>query len=78
MRKTALLLVLILMISMLFSVANAETAEYTGSARGFGGMVEVKLTLDEGKIIEEGTYDELMAQNGAFAKLVERQQVEQK
>ena len=34
------------------------------------------LYLDKGKIIEEGTYDELMALNGAFARLVERQQVE--
>ena len=34
------------------------------------------LYLDQGRIIEEGTYDELMALNGAFARLVERQQVE--
>ena len=34
------------------------------------------LFLENGKIIEEGTYDELMAKNGAFARLVERQQVE--
>lgn len=34
------------------------------------------LYLDQGKIIEEGTYDELMALNGAFARLVDRQQVE--
>ena len=35
------------------------------------------LFLENGKIIEEGTYDELMALNGAFTRLVERQQVEQ-
>ena len=29
--------------------------------------------LDGGKIVEEGSYDELIAKNGAFAKLVERQ-----
>lgn len=34
------------------------------------------LYLDQGRIIEEGTYDELIAKGGAFAKLVERQQVE--
>jgi len=34
------------------------------------------LFLENGKIIEEGTYDELMAKNGAFARLVERQQAE--
>ena len=34
------------------------------------------LFLENGKITEEGTYDELMAKNGAFARLVERQQVE--
>ena len=33
------------------------------------------LVLDGGKIIEQGTYDELMAQNGFFADLVQRQQL---
>lgn len=33
------------------------------------------LVLDGGHIIEDGTYDELMAQNGFFASLVERQKV---
>ena len=32
--------------------------------------------LDGGRIIEEGTYDELMARDGAFADLVRRQQLE--
>lgn len=34
------------------------------------------IVLDDGAIVEEGTYDELIAQNGFFKKLVERQQVE--
>ena len=29
--------------------------------------------LDQGKIIEEGTYDELIAKDSSFARLVERQ-----
>ena len=29
--------------------------------------------LDGGKIVEEGSYDELIAKNGYFAKLIERQ-----
>ena len=33
------------------------------------------LVLDSGKIIEQGTYDELMAQNGFFADLVKRQKL---
>ena len=33
------------------------------------------IVLDKGHIIEDGTYDELIAQNGYFAELVERQQV---
>ena len=34
------------------------------------------LVLDKGHIIEDGTYDELIAKGGAFAELVERQRVE--
>lgn len=32
--------------------------------------------LERGKIVEDGTYEELMAKNGYFAKLVERQQLD--
>ena len=32
--------------------------------------------LDAGRIVEDGTYDELIAQNGYFAKLVERQRLD--
>ena len=32
--------------------------------------------LDDGRIVEEGTYDELVAKGGAFADLVKRQQLE--
>ena len=31
--------------------------------------------LQDGKIIEEGTYDELIAMDGEFADLVERQRI---
>ncbi len=34
------------------------------------------LVLDEGKIVEDGKYDELIAKNGFFAELVERQRLE--
>jgi ABC-type multidrug transport system fused ATPase/permease subunit len=34
------------------------------------------LVLDGGKIIEDGTYDGLIAQGGFFAELVARQQLE--
>ena len=34
------------------------------------------LMLDKGKIIEDGTYDELITKNGRFAELVERQRLE--
>ncbi|WP_294488134.1 NHLP bacteriocin export ABC transporter permease/ATPase subunit, partial [uncultured Ruminococcus sp.] len=34
------------------------------------------LVLDGGKITEEGSYDELIAQNGYFAELVERQRLD--
>ena len=33
------------------------------------------LVLDEGRIVEEGSYEELMKRNGRFAELVRRQQV---
>ncbi|MDO4479315.1 MAG: NHLP bacteriocin export ABC transporter permease/ATPase subunit [Lachnospiraceae bacterium] len=33
------------------------------------------IVLDAGRIVEDGTYDELLAQNGYFAELVARQQV---
>ena len=34
------------------------------------------LVLDDGKIIEDGTYDELIEKNGFFAGLVERQRLD--
>lgn len=34
------------------------------------------LYLEKGKIVEDGTYETLIAQNGKFAQLVERQQLE--
>ncbi len=34
------------------------------------------LVLDKGKIIEDGTYDELLAKNGFFSELVARQRVD--
>jgi ABC-type bacteriocin/lantibiotic exporter with double-glycine peptidase domain len=35
------------------------------------------IVLDQGKIIEDGTYDELIALGGRFADLVERQRLDQ-
>lgn len=32
--------------------------------------------MDGGRIIEDGTYDELIKENGYFAELVERQKLE--
>ena len=32
--------------------------------------------LEKGKIVEDGTYDELIAKNGKFAELVERQRLD--
>ena len=34
------------------------------------------LVLDKGRIMEDGTYDELIAQNGLFAELVARQRLD--
>ena len=34
------------------------------------------IVLDDGKIIEDGTYDELIARNGFFAELVNRQRID--
>ena len=34
------------------------------------------VVLDKGKIIEDGTYDQLMEKNGFFAELVARQRLE--
>ncbi len=36
------------------------------------------LVIDNGKIAEDGTYDQLIAKNGLFADLVSRQQLDQK
>ena len=35
------------------------------------------IVLDGGKIVEDGTYDELIGKKGFFADLVSRQQVEE-
>ena len=35
------------------------------------------LVLDQGKIVEDGTYDELIARNGLFAELVARQRLDE-
>ena len=35
------------------------------------------LVIDNGHIVEEGTYDELIARDGVFAELVSRQQLEE-
>jgi ABC-type bacteriocin/lantibiotic exporter with double-glycine peptidase domain len=35
------------------------------------------LVMDEGAIIEEGTYEELMQKDGVFVELVERQRLDQ-
>ena len=34
------------------------------------------LMMDQGKIVESGTYDELIAQNGRFADFVARQRLD--
>ena len=34
------------------------------------------LLMENGKIVEDGTYDELIALNGRFAELVERQRLD--
>ena len=36
------------------------------------------LMIEDGKIVEDGTYDELLALNGRFTEMVERQQLEKK
>ncbi|MCR4655229.1 MAG: ATP-binding cassette domain-containing protein [Lachnospiraceae bacterium] len=36
------------------------------------------IVLDEGKIVEDGTYEQLIEKNGFFAELVSRQQVERR
>lgn len=33
------------------------------------------VVIDEGRVVEDGTYDELLAKGGLFAELVERQRV---
>ena len=34
------------------------------------------IVLDQGRIVEDGTYEELLAKNGCFADLVERQRLD--
>ena len=34
------------------------------------------LVLNDGAIVEDGTYDELIANNGFFVELVERQRID--
>jgi ABC-type multidrug transport system fused ATPase/permease subunit len=36
------------------------------------------LVLDNGKVVEDGTYEELIEKGGYFAELVERQRLDKK
>ncbi len=67
---------------------TAPTAKYKAGDKvwylqGWGmGIVESAelidhpiIVLDEGKIVEDGTYTELMEKNGFFTELVKRQQI---
>ena len=40
------------------------------------GIREESIYLESGKIVEDGTYEELIALNGRFAALVERQRLD--
>ena len=39
-------------------------------------LAERILVLDGGRILEDGTYDQLIEKNGFFAELVERQRLD--
>ena len=43
--------------------------------RMLAGQDDRVLYLDDGRILEDGTYDELLAADGKFARFVERQRI---
>ena len=45
-------------------------------AKGTSEALLDRLMLDEGRIVEDGTYEELIARNGRFAELVARQRLD--
>ena len=57
------------------TLAFSALATVSALAQNFNPRVEVENTY-EGKIVEEGSYDELVELGGEFATLVSRQMLE--
>ena len=55
---------------------NGATGVFVTTTGDAPGTNRFEISLEKGKIVEDGTYDELIALNGKFAELVERQRLD--
>ena len=76
-RIMACLTALMLLLAVLPGMAETTTETVvtaTGTAKGFGGDITVTLTLDNGKIADVGTHDELLARSEIYRDVYLSQQ----
>ncbi len=58
---------------LIFGLAGRRTVLFTSHRLGFARMADRILVMDDGKITEDGTHQDLMRRNGVYAKMFDIQ-----